>query len=40
MKKNKRFLDISYLFLYICLFAIIAIFVGSDVYCLKTDCDF
>ena len=40
MKKNKRFLDISYLFLYICLFAIIAIFVGSQVYCLKTDCVF
>ena len=40
MKKNKRFLDISYLALYICLFVIIAIFVSSEVYCLRKDCDF
>ena len=40
MRKNKRFLDISYLLLYIFLFVILAFFLASMGYCLKKDCQF
>ena len=40
MKKNKRFLDISYLILYIFLFVTIVFFSATEIYCVMQDCSF
>ena len=40
MEKNQRFLDISYLILYIFLFVLIAFFIGAEVFCLMSECKF
>ena len=40
IKKNQRFLDISYLILYCFFFIIVAFFVGAFFYCVESKCNF